>query len=131
MGCLGVDYCAPLDVCVVRITGDVTEDEVVGVLTEALARQPGSSIVWDVSAADFARWGFAAVAGLVSHVRTAAELTPGRRAAIVVESPVGFEFCRALRDLIEEQRVPVQVALFPNRSLALEWLDVLHVPIGV
>lgn len=84
-----------------------------------------------MSAADFSRWGFAAVSALVSHVRTAAELTPGRRAAIVVESPAGFVACQTLRDLLEQVRAPVQVALFPTRSLALAWLDVLHVPIGV
>ncbi len=128
---MGVEYCAPLDICVVRVLGDVTVEDVVRVLTEAVAKQPGSSIVWDTSAADFARWGFFEVSRLVAHVGRVAELSPGRRAALVADSPAGIEVCNTLKRLVEQVRAPVEVALFPNRSLALAWLDVLHLPIGV
>jgi hypothetical protein len=130
MGTVGLEYCAPLDVCILRVAGDVTVPEIAAIMAAAAVEHPRSRNLWDLSEAAFDAWGTDRVAELVGHLGQVAPRDPGRRVALVVASSTGSRICRQVRDHVTGAGLPLHLSVFATRPPALEWLGVMRLPIG-
>ncbi len=130
MSGVGVEYVDALDVCVFRLEGTIHPEEIVATSLRAAVLYPKSTRLWDVSAASFDGWSESRLLALVRGLAPTALSTPGMRIALVSESAEGGRLCRIVQRLIASKGYPMTVEVFSGRAAALEWLGLMHVPVG-
>ena len=127
---LAVEYFEAFDVCVFRLCGTILPEDVVAAsLKEAIAH-PTSTRLWDLSAASFDGWSEARLRSLVRSLAPTVLCASGMRVALVSANAEGARICLFLKRLVGAQGFPVTVEAFSSRTLALDWLGVMHVPVG-
>ena len=130
MGGLGAEYVDALDVCVFRLQGTIHPEEVVAASLTAAMLHPTSTRLWDISGASFDGWSESRLLALVRGLAPTALSTPGMHVALVSTSAEGVKICRIVRRLIASKGYPMTVEVFSGRAAALDWLGVMHVPVG-
>jgi len=130
MGGVGVEYIDALDVCVFRLEGTIHPEQVVATSLQEAVLHPTSTRLWDISAASFDGWSESRLLALVRGLAPTALSTAGMRIALVSESAEGAGICRIVQRLIASKGYPMTVEVFSGRAAALEWLGLMHVPVG-
>jgi len=130
MGGVDVEYVEALDVCVFRLTGTIWPEDVVAASLKEAMSHPTSTRLWDISEASFDGWTQPRLLGLVRGLAPTALTTPGMHVALVSTSAEGAAICQLVRHLIASKGYPMTVEVFSSRAAALEWLGVMHVPLG-
>ncbi|MBN2195308.1 MAG: hypothetical protein JW751_20995 [Polyangiaceae bacterium] len=130
MGGLGVEYVRALDVCLVRVVGRVTGADIIATALSSARRYPTSKRLWDISEAALDEWPEYRIRDLVGCLEPLAVASPGTHVALVATCARGARVCRMVSNSISILRFPLEIAVFPCRAAALEWLGVMHLPIG-
>lgn len=130
MGGVGVEYVAALGVCVFRLEGMIYPEEVVATSLREAMLHPKSTRLWDISAASFDGWSESRLLALVRGLAPTALSTLGMRIALVSTSAEGARIGRIVKRLIASKGYPMTVEVFTGRAAALDWLGVMHVPVG-
>lgn len=130
MGCVGVEYVEALDVCVFRLTGTIIPEEIIEASLSAAVLHPALARLWDISEASFDGWSEALLRDVVGGLGPAAHSVPGLRVALVSTNAEGARICGIVKHLVAAHGFPVTVEVFSKRASALDWLGVMHVPVG-
>jgi len=130
MGGVGVEYVEALDVCVFRLEGTISPEDVIVASLPAAVLHPMSARLWDLSEASFDGWFESRLRALVRGLAPSALSASGTRIALVSTRAEGFRICWILKRFVEAKGYPVTVQVFSSRAGALEWFGVMHVPIG-
>jgi hypothetical protein len=130
MGEVDSEYIAALDACVFRLRGAISSDEVLARSLAAATQYPSAVRLWDISEASFEGWTEDRLHALVRGLAPSASTAPNMHIALVSKAPAGEAICRTVQRLVGASGLPMFVEVFPNRTEALEWLGIMHVPIG-
>lgn len=130
MGRWGVEHVPALGVCLVRLSGRVDEADILAAAWRATSRHGTARMIWDLSEITFELWSGARIAALLRNLAPLVQAAPELRIALVASGIAGPGVWGLLRDLVGKHRFPLRVALFPDRISALEWLEVMHLPVG-
>lgn len=130
MGGLRVEYVRALEVCFVRVKGRVSTSEVIAVLLTAVSQSPSPRMLWDISEAAIDEWTEPRARALVDGLTAAVGELPELSIALVAGGPRGADVRQAVERRFSLRRLTSSVETFGSRAAALDWLGVMHLPIG-
>ncbi len=119
-----------LEVCFVRVRGRVSTSEVIAVLVTAVSQFPAPRMLWDISEASVDEWTEARARALVDGLTAAVGDVPGLSIALVAGGARGADVRRTVESRFSLRRLSSSVETFSSRAAALDWLGVMHLPIG-
>jgi len=130
VGGLRVEYVRALDVCFVRARGRVATSDVIAVVAAAVGQSSAARMLWDISDASVDEWTEARVQALIEGLTAVVGEAPGLNVALVAEGSRGAVVRRTVEGRFPLRRLTSSVETFSNRAAALDWLGVMHLPIG-
>jgi len=119
-----------LDVCFVRARGRVSTSDVIAVVAAAVGQSSAPRMLWDISDASLDEWTEARARALVEGLTAVVGEASGLNVALVAEGARGASVRRTVEGRFPLRRLTSSVETFGSRAAALDWLGVMHLPIG-
>ncbi len=107
---------------IVEVSGAVTADQIVDVITEHNRQAITRNVLWDLTGATYLELQSFDVSNFVAATQEYVRKREGGKTAIVTSTDLGFGFSRMFEMLQSTSQTAVVHQAFKSREKALQWL---------